>query len=69
MAWFQRPTLIRTSSRMARIARVRLDRPDADRPCKPPATRFSCTYVAMIVMWRCSFWISKKLSDHDYLST
>ena len=32
MAWFHRPTLIRTSSRMARIARVRLVRPDADRP-------------------------------------
>jgi hypothetical protein len=32
MAWFQRPTLIRTFSRMARIARVRLARPDADRP-------------------------------------
>ena len=38
-----RATFNRTSSAMARMPRVRLARPDAARPCKPPATRFSCT--------------------------
>ena len=53
MAWFHSPTLIRTSSRIARMARVQLLRPDAERPCSPPATRFSCTYVDKSFM--CSY--------------
>lgn len=39
------PLLMRTSSRIARIARVRIARPLADRPHSPPRMTFSCTYV------------------------
>jgi hypothetical protein len=33
------------------IGRVDIERPVRERPCRPPFVRFSCTYVAIPLMW------------------
>ena len=48
-AMSQSPLLMRTSSRIEVIRRVRTSRPFADRRDRPPRSKFSCTYVELTV--------------------